>query len=326
MTRPILIAIAAVLVIILLVSSLKGEPDVLFYGEVDAKEYLVASKSVGRIESIHVRKGDRVDKGQPIFKLASPELDAKLAQAKAALEAATAASTDLKKGARLPEIAIAQDTLRQAQVAQKLAQATFNRVNNLYNEGVVSRQRRDEAQAAYNNTLIATQSAEQALMLVKQGARDDTIQVATANQKVAQAVVTEAQVFTNETLIKAPHAGEVTSILLREGEISVPALPVVRLIDLDDAWGVFNVREDHLNGLDHGDQLVVTIPALNLEGIKFRVTHIAALGHYATWRTSKPGTGYDMRTFEVEAVAIEPVAKLRAGMSLLVTSVESVNE
>ena len=321
MNKPLGLSLLAVVVLIVIIIVWPSQPSVLLYGEVEAEEYSLTSKALGRIDKLLVKKGQQVTKGEPVFRLTSPEATAKVAQAQAAFEAATATARNVADGARDEEIGIAKDALSQTRVAEQLATTTFNRIDALFRQGVVSRQRRDESLAAKQSATLARESAANALALLQSGARPNTQAAADANARVAKALVEEAAIFDNETTVVAPHSGQVSAILFKEGELAPPGLPAVRLIDNDDAWGIFQVREDQMPGIEVGTTLVVDIPALALTDMVFKVRYIAALGHYATWRTSSPGEGYDMRTFSIEAVPIEPVNNIRAGMTLLVTEI-----
>ena len=87
---------------------------------------------------------------------------------------------------------------------------------------------------------------------------------------------------------------------------------------MDDAWAVFHVREDLLRHFPKDAEFTASLPALGDKEHTFRVTRVAAMGDFATWRATDAGKGYDMRSFEIEARPLAPIAGLRAGMSVLV--------
>ena len=64
-------------------------------------------------------------------------------------------------------------------------------------------------------------------------------------------------------------------------------------------------------------EFYVKIPALGDKKIKVKVNYISVLGNFATWRATKAKGDFDMKTFEVRAVPVEPVEDLRAGMSAI---------
>ena len=85
---------------------------------------------------------------------------------------------------------------------------------------------------------------------------------------------------------------------------------------MQDAWAVFQVREDQLKRFNKGDKIQLNIPALG-QDVEFTVSHISVMGDFATWRSTESGHDFDMRTFEVELRPNAPIANLRVGMSVL---------
>ncbi|MBP8219281.1 MAG: efflux RND transporter periplasmic adaptor subunit, partial [Aeromonas sp.] len=151
-----------------------------------------------------------------------------------------------------------------------------------------------------------------------EGARAEQKLAAREKAKMAAGAVAEVQAYTAELQVLSPASGEVTQVLLQPGELAPQGFPVVTLTDMQDAWALFHVREDQLNRFQPGQAFVARIPALGDESFKFRVSHVAVLGDFATWRTTDSQQGFDMRSFEVEARPVEPIPQLRVGMSVLV--------
>lgn len=288
-----------------------------FQGQIEAQQYLISSKVPGRIDQVLVKKGDQVEQGQKIFTLLSPEIEAKLAQAKAAQGAAGAMAEQAEKGARNQEIAAAQDQWRKAKAAAELMEKTYQRVQNLYNDGVVAEQKRDEAYTQWQASKYTEGAAYQMYQMAQEGARDETKRAAQQQEKQAAGAVAEVEAYAADTQIESWHAGEVSDILLRSGELAPQGFPVVTILDMKDAWAVFHVREDKLQQFKRGAKLEVRIPALGEESYIFVVSHVAVMGDFATWRTTDANQGFDMRTFEVEARPSQPIEGLRVGMSVL---------
>ncbi|MCW8328507.1 efflux RND transporter periplasmic adaptor subunit [Photobacterium sp. SDRW27] len=287
-------------------------------GQIEAQQYNVSSKVPGRIEQVLVRKGDRVERGDLIFTLLSPELDAKLEQAKAGQEAAGAMAEQAKKGARSQEIAAAKDQWQKAKAAAELMGKTYQRVDNLYKDGVVAEQKRDEAYTQWQAARYTERAAYQMFEMAKEGARDETKRAAAEKARMAAGAVAEVEAYAADTQVESWHDGEVTQILLHEGELAPQGFPVVSVVDIRDAWAVFHVREDKLKDYNQGAEIEASIPALGNEKYSFKVSHVAVMGDFATWRTTDPAQGFDMRTFEVEARPTQPIEGLRVGMSVIV--------
>lgn len=287
-------------------------------GQIEAQQYNVSSKVPGRIEQVLVRKGDKVERGDLIFTLLSPELDAKLEQAKAGQEAAGAMAAQAEKGARSQEIAAARDQWQKAKAASALMGKTYQRVDNLYKDGVVAEQKRDEAYTQWQAARYTERAAYQMFEMAREGARDETKRAAIEKVRMAAGAVAEVEAYAADTQIESWHDGEVTQILLHEGELAPQGFPVVSVVDMNDAWAVFHVREDKLKEYNQGAEFKARIPALGDLKYSFKVSHVAVMGDFATWRTTDPAQGFDMRTFEVEARPTQPIDGLRVGMSVIV--------
>ncbi|MBV7296383.1 HlyD family secretion protein [Enterovibrio paralichthyis] len=290
-----------------------------FQGQIEAQQYSISSKVAGRIDEVLVHKGEQVKPGDLIFTLYSPELDAKLEQAKAGEEAASAMAEQAESGARTQEINASRDQWQKARAAAQLAEKTYHRVNALYKEGVAAEQKRDEAYTQWQAAKYTENAALQMYELAKAGARTETKRAAQEKVRMAAGAVAEVEAYAKDTQIHSWYQGEVSQILLHPGELAPQGFPVVTVIDLNDAWAVFNIREDKLRQFAKGAEFDATIPALGDKAYRFQVTHVAAMGDFATWRATNSQQGYDMRTFEIEARPVSPIEGLRAGMSVLVT-------
>ncbi|SQD79093.1 HlyD family secretion protein [Moritella yayanosii] len=291
---------------------------ILLQGQIEAEQYNISSKIPGRIASVDVKKGEQVSKGQLIFSLASPELEAKLAQAKAGSAVASAMRKQAEIGARKQQIIVANDQWKKAQAAALLMEKTYQRVDNLYRDGVLPEQRRDEVYTKWQAAKYTQNSAYQVYQMAKEGARKETKQAAIEKERMAEGVVAEMESYTKDTKQYALRDGEVVQILLKEGELAPTGFPVVSIVDINESWAVFNIREDLLPRLKKGTLLTARIPALGDATYQYQVFHIAVMGDYATWRSTDNAKGFDLRTFEVEARPVKPIADLRVGMSVLV--------
>lgn len=287
-------------------------------GQVEAQQYNISSKVAGRIDKVFVRKGDPIKKGQLVFTILSPEIEAKLAQAVAGKDAADALAKEANAGARKQQIEAARDQWKQAQAAADLMEKTFRRIDSLYNDGVVPQQKRDEAYTRFQTAQYAANSAYQMFKMAEEGTRDEEIQAAESKARMAAGAVAEVEVYADERRIESWHGGEVSQILLRSGELAPQGFPVVTILDMNDVWVVFHVREDRLAEFAKGTEFSVSIPALNNSSHRFRVSHVAVMGDFATWRATNSDKGFDMRSFEVEARPVDSIEGLRAGMSVLV--------
>ncbi|WP_217520161.1 HlyD family secretion protein [Vibrio metschnikovii] len=286
-------------------------------GQIESQQYSISSKVPGRIDQVFVRKGDLVSKGQLIFTIHSPEIEAKLEQAMAGQRAAGALAQEAETGSRSQQIQAARDQWLTAKAAADLAEKTYLRVNNLFEQGVVAEQRRDEANTQWRAARYSENAALQMYEMAKEGARKETILAASENERMAAGAVAEVEAYAADTRIESWFDGEVSQVLMQAGELAPQGFPVVTVVDRADSWAVFNVREDLLRHFEQGASFKAFLPALN-QYVEFTVTHIAVMGDFATWRSTDSSQGFDLRTFEVEARPTQPIDGLRMGMSVAV--------
>lgn len=313
------IGFAALLIFLIYSTWLISRPKpVEVQGEVDATEIKVSSKLIGRIDNLPVHKGDEVKKGQLLFTLKSPEVEAKLEQANAALRGAEAQNSKAKAGAQSEDIQAAYNTYLKAQAASELAEKTYQRVNNLYKEGVMPAQKRDEAETQYKAARETANAAKAIWVKAKKGTRVEDKATAVALVSRAEGAINEVKSYLNETKIYSPIDGEVANIIAESGELISAGYPVVTIVNLKDCWITFNLREDLLASIRQGSTFDARFPALGNKVIKLKVSYIHPLGSFATWNATKTTGDFDMKTFEVHAIPVEKVDGLRPGMSALV--------
>ncbi len=295
-----------------------GRSEPFLQGESDATRVDIASKVAGRVEKIHVREGDMVKRGQVLASLDGIEIRAKAAQALAAREAARAARDKAWNGSRQEEIRAARDNYNRAMAQAAIAGTTFSRLDRLLGEGVVPLQKRDEAEASFRAARDSASAARAQYDLALAGARSEDRAAAAAELQRAEGVVLEANSYVDDNDLCSPVDGQVMVKIVEEGELVSAGLPVLTVVDLSDQWITVNVREDRLAGLQIGDVLSATVPALGPGRHEFRVSYISPLGSFATWRATRETGGFDVRTFEVRARPPAPVDRLRPGMSALI--------
>ncbi len=294
----------------------KSEPEVI-QGYVEVSEYRVSSKVPGRVLELRVKEGDYVKVGDTLAILDAPDVKAKLAQAQSAESAATAMDQMANNGARREQINGAFALLQQAKAGLEIAQKSYNRVQRLYDEGVMSAQKRDEAFANYKALEAQVKAAKNQYDMAVNGARREEKLAAAAQVNRAKGAVQEVSSYINETMQIAQKEGEVSDVFPKVGELIGTGSPIMNISILDDMWGTFNVREDQLNGMQVGSTITAFVPAFNKE-IKMKVYYIKDQGSYATWKATKANGQYDLKTFEVKARPIKPFEGLRPGMSLII--------
>ena len=286
-------------------------------GEVEVSEYRVSSKVPGRILELRVKEGDFVHVGDTLAILDAPEVQAKKTQAQSAEDAAAALSDMAEAGARKEQVAGAYQLWQQAKAGAEVAKKTYDRVQRLFDEGVMTAQKRDEALAGYKALEAQEKAAKSQYEMAVNGARQQEKRAAQAQVNRARGAVQEVQSYIRETVQISNVEGEVSSIYPKVGELIGTGSPIMSIAVMSDLWGTFNVREDHLNGLKIGDTFTAFIPAFNKE-MKMKVFYIKDEGSFAVWKATKATGEYDLKTFEVKARPEEVFEGLRPGMSLII--------
>ena len=313
-----IVGFAVVIIIVALIGffTLGRDPEIM-QGQVEASEYRVSSKVPGRILEIRVKEGDYVKVGDTLAILDAPEVRAKMEQARGAEDAASAIELKAQNGARKEQIQGAYQVLQQAKAGLEIAEKSYKRIQRLFDEGVMSAQKRDEVFAQYKAMEAQCKAAQSQYDMAVNGARREDKLAAQAQVSRARGAVQEVNSYLGETVQVAQMEGEVSSIYPKVGELVGTGSPIMTISMMNDMWGTFNVREDQLNGLQVGTEFSAYVPAFNKD-IKMKVYYMKDQGSYAVWKATKTNGQYDLKTFEVKARPVEKMEGLRPGMSLVI--------
>ena len=314
-----LVALLAVVIVVALVGVFALQPEeTLIQGESEATEYRVSGKVPGRIEMFLYEEGDQVHKGDTLVIIYSPEVEAKKEQALAARDMAEAVNQKAKNGAQREQITGAYELYQKAKAGEEIYRKSYERVQRLYDKGVVSAQKRDEVEAQYKAATATVRAARSQYDMALSGARVEDKAAAEAQVARVDAVLKEVAAAEAERYLLSPCDGEVSELFPKVGELVGQGSPVMAIVDLNDVWFTFSVREDMLSRFAVGSVIEVRIPALGETCYPLTVTHIKAMGTYATWRSTKQNGGYDVRTFDVKCRPLAQIPNLRPGMTALV--------
>jgi HlyD family secretion protein len=308
----------AVVVIVAIIGflALDRDPDII-QGQVEVTEYRVSSKVPGRILELRVKEGDYVKVGDTLAILDAPEVRAKMEQAQGAQNAAAALELKARNGARKEQIQGAFSVLQQAKAGYEVAEKSYNRIQRLFDEGVISAQKRDEVYASYKAMEAQMKAAQSQYDMAVNGARMEDKLAAAAQVSRAKGAVQEVNSYIHETVQTAQMEGEVSDVYPKVGELVGTGSPIMSIAVMQDMWGTFNVREDQLSGMKIGSEFTAFVPAFNKD-IKMKVYYMKDQGSYAVWKATKANGQYDLKTFEVKARPVEKLDGLRPGMSLVI--------
>lgn len=313
-----LIALIVIIVVLALIGLflLKPEPQII-QGQAEATQVRVSGKLPGRVVEFMVEEGQHVRAGDTLVHIHSSLVEAKLSQAEAMESVAKAQNKKVDSGTRIELLNSAYDMWQQAQAGLTIAKKTYERMQSLYEKGVVSEQKRDEAEAAYK-AMVATESAARSQYeMAKAGAQAEDKAAAAAMVAAARGGVAEVESILDDSYLTAPTDGEISDIFPHVGELVSLGAPIMNVLKLDDMWVSFNVREDLLEDLTMDAEVKAVIPALGDKEVTLKVFYIRDMGSYAVWRATKVTGQYDAKTFEVKARPVEPIENLRPGMSVL---------
>lgn len=314
-------ALVALVVVVVAVAVagmlLLGHDDESIQGEMEASEYRVSSKVPGRILHLYVEEGDHVRAGDTLAVLEAPDVLAKLSQAEAAGQAAQALKDKADRGTRAEQLQGAYEMWQKAKAGLDIAEKSYLRVNRLFEDGVMSAQKRDEAYANYQAMAATERAAKSQYEMARNGAQREDKEAAAAQLARAEGAIAEVNSYVKETILLAQMDGEVSEIFPKVGELVGTGAPIMNVTMLDDRWATFNVREDLLKGLSVGTEFTAYVPAFDKD-IKLKVTYMKDRGTYAAWKATKTTGQYDLKTFEVRAVPIGVKEVLRPGMSVVI--------
>ena len=313
-----LFALIVVVVLIFIVGIFINRPEpIVIQGEADASEIRISGKIPGRIKEFKGEEGSQVKVGDTLVIIDSPELEAKLEQASAAENAASAQDRKANKGARKEMILGAYEMYQKALVGVDISKKSYDRAQHLFDKGVITAQKHDEAEAQYKAAVATSNAAKSQYDMALNGAEKEDKEAALALVNRAKGAVNEVKSYIKEMTLTSPINGEITEIYPKCGELVGTGAPIMSIVDLNDMWFTFNVREDLLGDLKMGKTFRVKVPALKNQIIEVKINYIKALASYATWKATKTTGQFDVKTFEVRARPVSKITNLRPGMTAL---------
>jgi HlyD family secretion protein len=292
----------------------RGQP-LLVQGEVDATRFDIAARVEGRVADVPVARGQNIAANAVLVRIDNPETLAKHGQALAAKVVADAQLANIIVGTRPEVVAARKAALERAQAALVLAQKTFERVRQLAEHGNTPQARLDQATDSLHQAERAVDQARSAYEQAVNGYTNEEREIAAANVGKALADINAVQSIVNQMVVYAPAASQVYQRNVEPGEFVSPGVPLITLVDLNDLWIHFYLREDLVKAIKLGDRFDVRIPALADRRITVEVKLIAAKGEYASWRATRATGDFDLRTFSIRAYPVDKMPELRPGMS-----------
>lgn len=309
---PVVVAVAALLVIS--IRAIIPDKEIIT-GTVEVDEIDVSSKIPGRVDTTLVAEGDKVIKGQILARLQSDEIDAKVEQARGAMEAARAKLDMAIKGARPEEKEAVEKLYLQAMHQYELAKKTYDRIQKVYLDSVVSTQERDQVEFQYLAAKEQMDAASAKYQMVLKGAREEEIRGAQGLFHQAENAYIEAVSYQKETELVSPIDGEISNKEVSAGEMVAAGYPVFTVMNPDDIWIVVQLREDRMEKVEMNGKTQIVVPATDSKEHPARITYIAPMADFATWKATNQKGDFDLRTFEIHIRPEGKIPGLRPGMT-----------
>lgn len=319
-SRSLLITMGVVVVIVALVALFGflflNRPADYVEGQVEGTTVRVSGKLPGRVVEFYVKEGDTVKAGDTLVHIHSSLVDAQLTQAQAMEDVARATNRKVDAGTRQQIIQTAADLVSQAEAAVTITKKTYDRMENLFREGVISEQKRDETKAAYDASRAQLSAAKSQLSLARAGAQSEDKEAASAMVTAAGGNVSQVEALLEDSYLVAPCDGTIDEIYPEVSELVALGAPIMSVLK-DNRWVTFNVREELLPQFKMGRKVKVMLPGMDKKEIEVEVYYIRDMGNYATWRATKSTGQYDSRTFQIKArpADAKEAEGLRPGMS-----------
>jgi len=312
-----IVIVAATVILAVIGFFFLKEPPEIIEGQAEAASVRISGKLPGRVERFYVGEGDMVRRGDTLVHIHSSLVEAKMMQAEAMQTAADATNKKVDAGTRPQIVKTAYELWQQAVAAVTITRKTYERMQNLFDEGVIAEQKRDEARAAYDAAVAAEKAAHSQYELAREGAQSEDRAASSAMTMAARGGVDEVQALLDDAYLTAPCDGQVDVIYPEEGELVSLGAPIMSLLKTDDKHVVFNVREEMLTQMPIGKEITLMIPALGQREINAEIYYVRDMGSYAVWRATKSVGQWDSRTFEIKARPLDSVPDLRPGMTVI---------
>ena len=314
----VVVLVAVVIVSVVGIIAMSNKP-VILQGQIEATEIRISGKLPGRIDTFLVKEGQNVKMGDTLVVINSPEAWAKFQQVNALEDIAKYQNKKIDDGTREQIVRSVEELWNKSKSDLQLAKVTYNRVQNLYRDSVVTSQRKDEVEAMYKAAVAAERAAYEQYQMAVDGAQKEDKESAASMVNAARSTVEEVSALLVDARLTAPENGQIATIFPKRGELVAPGTPIMNLVVMDDIHVVLNVREDLMPQFKMEGTFVADVPAINKKGIEFKIYYISPLGSFATWKSTKQTGSYDLRTFEIHARPTQKVDDLRPGMSILLT-------
>lgn len=273
-------------------------------GKTEMEEINVTGKIAGRINSLLVKEGDFVQKGDTLAILDIPELDAKKSQAAGAIESASAQYQMTRKGATANQMVQLRAKQSALQEQYAFAQKSIDRLKNMVQDSLIPQQTYDEAYAKYEGAKSQLAAVNAEIADVAHGAREEQQLMALGQKTRALGAMQEVNAASNERYILAPANMTIESITLKPGELALPGYTLFKGTLPGSTYFRFTLPENELGKIKKEMELTVHL-VYNNQDINCKINRVKQLPSYANIATAYPDYDIQQSLFEIQAVPLK---------------------
>jgi len=283
----------------------------LAVGYVEGEFVQLAPLEVAQVQSVMVKRGDRVEPDKPIALTENTDAKIAVAQAAAALAQAEAKLADLQVGKRPDEIAVLEASVRTANAQADDARRTLLRTQDLTKRGVMTQAQLDDAKTSVEVAEAAINQSMANLAVGRLPARPEEIKAAENAVKSAAAQLDSARWHLTKRTIVAPAAGRITDVIRNPGDTAGPTAPVLTMLPDGAVKLKVYIPEAKFSSVRVGDLLSVRCDGCAAD-LKAKVSYVSPDPEFT------PPVIYSLETrqklvYLVEAHPVDPASPLQPG-------------
>jgi HlyD family secretion protein len=226
-------------------------------GYVEGEYVLIAPVAVAQIEALSVKRGDRVEAGQPLAAMERRDAAIALNEAEASEAQSESQLANLREGRRPEEIKVIEATLASAKAQLEEAERAKIRIQSLAARGAATTAQADDVATTASVAQARMAEAEANLAVAKLPARSQEIAAAEAVLAGARAAKAKAEWNLSKRSLTAPAPGVVNDVIRDAGEIAGPSAPVLSMLPDGAVKLRLYVPEPKIAGIGLGTRLRV---------------------------------------------------------------------
>ena len=297
------------LITLLTLGSCNNEEEITpFRGKVKFETISVSSKLAGRVKQLYVEEGQEVKKGDTLAHLDIPEINAKMIQAEGAVTAAQGQLNMAYNGATTEQLIQIDGKLESAKAQMEFAQESYNRLNNMYKDSLVSRQQLDEVKMKLNMAKAQVSAIEAKRREAKNSVRSEQIDQAKGQLDRAKGAKEEVLTASSEIYLLAPADMTIETISLEEGELLTPGYALFNGYKKSSLYFRFTINESNIYDFKEGDELIMVNPYTE-EEVEGKILAIKQLAHYADITTTAPLYDLSESVYELKVVPTSDISQ-----------------